>query len=112
MNTNSKKIGYIRAYVGVVLTLVVYLFVFATTLISRSLNFFKIKYIYDIKYIGDKTKEGWSGYLPFYSFTCPVCIESHEDYPHGYDDRLNCPRGLFKYSLKVLLTPKLRDLTL
>lgn len=41
-------------------------------------------------YVGDRQKEGWSGSLPFYKFKCPV----HgwvENYPHGYDQRLECP---------------------
>lgn len=41
-------------------------------------------------YIGHRTRPGWNGSLPFYKFKCP----KHgivEDYPHGYDDRLDCP---------------------
>ena len=42
-------------------------------------------------YIGHRTRTGWNGPLPFFAFRCPV----HglvEDYPHGYSDRLDCPR--------------------
>lgn len=42
-------------------------------------------------YMGHRTREGWSGSLPFYAFRCPI----HgivENYPRGYDQRLECPR--------------------
>ena len=42
-------------------------------------------YLYDVK------REGWSGFLPFYAFRCPM----HglvENYPMGYAQRLECPR--------------------
>jgi len=41
-------------------------------------------------YVGERSKEGWRGSLPHYVFNCPV----HglvENYPHGYDERLECP---------------------
>lgn len=41
-------------------------------------------------YIDHRTLPGWKGPLPFYAFTCP----RHgvvEDYPHGYEQRLECP---------------------
>lgn len=40
--------------------------------------------------IGDYTRHGWSGTLPFYAFKCPV----HgvvTDYKHGFKGRLSCP---------------------
>ena len=42
-------------------------------------------------YIGNRTRSGWSGSLPFYAFNCPlhgVVV----DYPHGYENRLDCPK--------------------
>jgi hypothetical protein len=44
-------------------------------------------------YIGNRIREEWKGPLPFYVFRCHI----HglvEDYPHGYSDRLDCPRCL------------------
>ena len=41
-------------------------------------------------YVGHRTRPGWKGSLPFYVFRCP----KHglvEDYPHGYNGRLDCP---------------------
>ena len=42
-------------------------------------------------YVGDVMKDGWSAPLPHYAFNCPV----HGyvlDYPHGYEQRLECPK--------------------
>jgi len=42
-------------------------------------------------FIGNRVKPGWSGSLPFYAFKC----DEHglvEDYPHGYEKRLECPK--------------------
>jgi len=42
-------------------------------------------------YVEHRTMPGWSGSLPFYAFKC----QDHGtvvDYPHGYDQRLDCPR--------------------
>jgi len=42
-------------------------------------------------FIENRTRPGWSGPLPFYAFKCP----EHglvEDYPHGYERRLECPK--------------------
>ena len=42
-------------------------------------------------FIGHRVRAEWKGPLPFYAFRCHV----HglvEDYPHGYSDRLDCPR--------------------
>jgi len=44
-------------------------------------------------YTGHKTRDGWRGSLPFYRFECPV----HglvENYPSGYEQRLECPECL------------------
>jgi len=41
-------------------------------------------------YVGHRTRPGWRGSLPFYRFKCPV----HgivENYPAGYERRLECP---------------------
>lgn len=41
-------------------------------------------------YIGHRRQPDWKGPLPFYVFKCGV----HglvEDYPHGYNKRLDCP---------------------
>lgn len=42
-------------------------------------------------YVGHRTRPGWQGSLPFYAFRCPEhgLVES---YPHGYEQRLECPR--------------------
>jgi hypothetical protein len=42
-------------------------------------------------YVGDRRRDGWRGPLPHYVFRCPVhgLVES---YPHGYDQRLECPK--------------------
>lgn len=40
-------------------------------------------------YVGDQTREGWSGSLPFYVFRC----REHgliEDYLHGLYENLSC----------------------
>ena len=42
-------------------------------------------------FIENRTRPGWKGPLPFYAFKC----ETHgivEDYPHGYEARLECPK--------------------
>ncbi|MCW4050977.1 MAG: hypothetical protein NWE89_14705 [Candidatus Bathyarchaeota archaeon] len=41
-------------------------------------------------YVGDKEKEGWKKPLPHYAFNCPI-HGMVEDYPHGYEQRLECP---------------------
>lgn len=41
-------------------------------------------------YIGDITRPGWRGSLPFYAFRCPA----HglvTNYTQGYEKRLDCP---------------------
>jgi len=42
-------------------------------------------------YVGERKRDGWRSPLPHYAFECPVhgLVES---YPHGYDQRLECPR--------------------
>ena len=44
-------------------------------------------------YLGEETRPGWSGYLPFYLFQCPECKMLVKDYPHGHPERqyLYCP---------------------
>ncbi|MBC8223770.1 hypothetical protein H8E65_04215 [Candidatus Bathyarchaeota archaeon] len=46
--------------------------------------------LFGYTYIGHRRQPGWKGPLPFYAFKCGV----HglvEDYPHGYNKRLDCP---------------------
>ena len=46
---------------------------------------------FKIVYLGDFSKPGWSGDLPFYAFRC----KQHGlvvDYKHGHDERLSCPK--------------------
>jgi len=42
-------------------------------------------------FIGYRSRSGWRKPLPFYAFKC----DEHglvEDYPHGYEKRLECPK--------------------
>lgn len=42
-------------------------------------------------FLGAQKRPGWKGHLPFYAFRCPI----HgivEDYPHGYNEHLDCPK--------------------
>ncbi len=42
-------------------------------------------------FIGNRTRPGWKGSLPFYAFKC----DKHglvEDYPHGHEEKLECPK--------------------
>ena len=42
-------------------------------------------------YVGDRKRNGWKSPIPFYAFRCPI----HgivEDYAHGTNQRLECPR--------------------
>jgi len=44
-------------------------------------------------YLGDVKRDGWNGALDHYAFRC----KKHGlvvDYPHGYNQRLECPRCL------------------
>ena len=41
--------------------------------------------------VGDRQRPGWRGPLPHYAFRCPV-HGTVESYPHGYEQRLECPR--------------------
>ena len=53
------------------------------------------------KYIGHFMKEGWKRELPFYVFKCP----KHGyviDYPHGYNQRLECPECVKEYEVERL----------
>jgi len=42
-------------------------------------------------FVEHRTMHGWSGSLPFYAFKCPD-HGTVVDYPHGYDQRLDCPK--------------------
>ena len=44
------------------------------------------------KYIGMLTRDGWLGHLPFFRNTCKKCGEVYDDYPHGYDNHIFCPK--------------------
>ena len=42
-------------------------------------------------YLDHRRKSGWKDAIPFYAFKCPT----HgivEEYPHGYNIRLECPK--------------------
>ena len=46
-------------------------------------------------YLGHRKRPGWREHLPFYAFKCPT----HgivEDYPHGYNNRLDCPKCAYE----------------
>jgi len=47
----------------------------------------------DMKFVGMRTKEGWSGSLPFYRVKCD-CGEVYEDYLHGFEREqyTTCPK--------------------
>ena len=34
-----------------------------------------------------KRRDGWSSFLPFYLFWCPLCESPSKDYPHGHPER-------------------------
>ena len=49
----------------------------------------KVKVLW-MAFVGYRRLPGWSGYLPFYVFRCPI----HgyvENYPMGYKGSLECP---------------------
>ena len=43
------------------------------------------------RYIEHRKLPGWAGFLPFYRLDCPIHGEV-ENYPHGYEGRLECPK--------------------
>lgn len=43
-------------------------------------------------FLGYGIREGWKGELRFYLFNCLGCHQLRVDYPHGYNDHLNCPQ--------------------
>jgi hypothetical protein len=50
-------------------------------------------------YVGHRARPGWSGSLPFYRFRC----SAHglvEDYPHGFEGRLECPSYVEEWARK------------
>lgn len=53
-------------------------------------------------YLGEETKEKWTGYLPFYLFLCKGCGRYAKDYPHGWpnNQRLCCPFCETTYDFK------------
>ena len=42
-------------------------------------------------YVGHRQRNGWRAPLPHYAFKCPV-HGPVESYPHGYEQRLECPQ--------------------
>lgn len=46
--------------------------------------------------VGTRMKEGWKAPIMHYAFKCPVhgIVVS---YPHGFEERLDCPKCLEKY---------------
>jgi len=42
-------------------------------------------------YLEHRQHEGWSEPNPFYLVNCPI-HGPYEDYPHGFDGELRCPR--------------------
>jgi hypothetical protein len=54
-------------------------------------------------YMGHRTRSGWRGGLPFYSFTCPehgIVV----DCPHGFERRLTGPQCI-EVEQPPLMTP-------
>jgi len=41
-------------------------------------------------YTGHRSRDGWRGELPHYQFECPI-HGMVENYPSGYNQRLECP---------------------
>jgi len=52
----------------------------------------RIKFrIFGKVYLEHRQNEGWSGPMPFYLANCPE-HGPFEDYPHGFDGLLRCPK--------------------
>ena len=52
------------------------------------------------QYVEHRTREGWTGDLPFYMVYCPT-HGYYEDYPHGHKEYFTCPEcGAAAQSLK------------
>lgn len=64
-----------------------------------------------IWYLREETREGWTGYAPFYLFWCPECQSYYKDYRHGHRPYVTCHRCMIHYSLEPWWTPlvELRD---
>lgn len=56
--------------------------------------------------VRDEMREKWSGFLPIYRFFCPKCKSFQEDYPHGYEDRLNCQNDEASCKYALYMKPK------
>jgi len=53
-----------------------------------------------VRYLGDETREGWTGFAPFYLFWCGGCRRYYKDYRHGHRPYVTCHRCLIHYSLE------------
>ena len=49
--------------------------------------------IFGYVYLRQEKRTGWKGYLPIYLVVCRK-HGYYEDYPHGYNQRFNCPKCL------------------
>lgn len=58
-----------------------------------------------IRYLGDETRKGWTGFAPFYLFWCPECQNYYVDYQHGHRPYVTCQRCMIHYSLEPWWTP-------
>lgn len=65
-----------------------------------------------IRYLGEETRESWTGFVSFYLFWCPECQSYYKDYRHGHRPCVTCYRCMIHYSLEPWWTPviELRDL--
>ena len=55
-------------------------------------------------YVGDRYKERWKEPIPHYAFKCPkhgIIV----DYPHGYNQRLECPKCREEEKAEIKQTP-------
>lgn len=56
-------------------------------------------------YLGEETRENWTGYSPFYLFWCPECENYYVDSRHGHRPYVTCHRCMIHYSLEPWWTP-------
>ena len=58
---------------------------------SRKVDYWMRLFSIFTGYVEHRMYRGWSGYLPFYGFTC----DKHGyviDYKHGHREKLSCPK--------------------